>query len=412
MLWIVIALPSALLASSFLIRDVRVFDGEKVFERGSVLVENGKIVKVGGSIPPPSGATLIDGRGRTLLPGLFDAHVHIAQDTNASLRQALVLGVTTELDMFNGGERLKRIKQIEAEDPPNLADLRTAGIGATAPGGHPTQMGGGPIPTITSPEEAQAFVDSRIAEGSDYIKIIYDDLAALGARFKVPMLSRAALEALVAAAHSRHKLAVVHIGSEAQARDAIAAGADGLAHMFTGEKASSDFGRFAASHHAFVIPTLETLYSVCKEGNAAELLADPHIGPFLSPQWQRPLKSVWPFQPESCVATREGIRELLNARVPILAGTDAPVPGTTYGASIHGELALLVAAGLSPVQALASATSIPARIFGLTARGRIQPGLRGDLLLVEGDPTKDIQSTRNIVTIWKRGIAVDRQSPN
>jgi imidazolonepropionase-like amidohydrolase len=314
--------------------------------------------------------------------------------------------------MFNGGDRLKRIKQIEAEDAPNLADVRTAGIGATAPGGHPTEMGGGPIPTIARPDDAHAFVDARIAEGSDYIKIIYDDLLTLGVRFKVPMLSRATLEALVTAAHSRHKLAVVHIATEAQAREAIASGADGLAHMFTGEKASTDFGRFAAAHHAFVIPTLGTLYSVCKEGNAAELLADPHIGPFLSPQWQRPLKSVWPFQPESCVATREGIRRLLKARVPILAGSDAPVPGTTYGASVHGELALLVAAGLSPVQALASATSIPARIFGLTDRGRIQPGMRGDLVLVEGDPTKDIRSTRSIVTIWKRGIPVDRQSSN
>jgi imidazolonepropionase-like amidohydrolase len=409
-LLLVATLSFPLLAGSFLIRDVRVFDGEKASEHRSVLVEDGKIVKIGGANLRVAGATVIDGRGRTLLPGLFDSHVHVGEDTRGALRQALLLGVTTQLDMFNGGERLKRMKQIESEDPPDLAGLRTAGIGATAPGGHPTQMGGPPIPTIKGPEEAQAFVDARIAEGSDYLKIIYDDLASVP-QYKVPMISRATLEALVAAAHLRHKLAVVHISTEAQARDAIAAGADGLAHLFAGDKVSSDFGHFAASHHVFVIPTLETLYTICKEGDGSELLADPHLKPYIATQWQAMLRAAWPVAQASCVAARQSIRELRDAHVPILAGTDAPIPGTTYGASVHGELAFLVAAGLSPVQALASATSIPARTFGLADRGRVQRGMRADLLLVEGDPTTDIRSTRNIVAVWKRGIPVDRVVP-
>src|SRR5262249_15120213 len=104
------------------------------------------------------------------------------------------------------------------------------------------------------------------------------------------------------------------------------------------------------------------------------------------------------------------VRKLHAAGVPILAGTDAGNPGTTHGASLHGELALLVAAGLSPVDALAAATSVPARFFNVRERGRIASGLRADLVLVDGDPTTDITATRAIVTIWKNGAAVDRST--
>ena len=96
--------------------------------------------------------------------------------------------------------------------------------------------------------------------------------------------------------------------------------------------------------------------------------------------------------------------------MPILAGTDAPNPGTAHGASIHRELELLVRAGLSPLEALRAATSVPARAFALHDRGRIAPGLRADLVLVDGDPTRDILATRNIVAIWKLGRIVDRES--
>jgi hypothetical protein len=96
--------------------------------------------------------------------------------------------------------------------------------------------------------------------------------------------------------------------------------------------------------------------------------------------------------------------------VRILAGTDAPNPGTAHGATIHRELELLVAAGLTPAEALGSATSVPAASFGLADRGRIAPGLRADLLLVDGDPTADIKATRAIAGVWKQGEPVDRDS--
>ena len=94
--------------------------------------------------------------------------------------------------------------------------------------------------------------------------------------------------------------------------------------------------------------------------------------------------------------------------MPILAGTDAPNPGTAHGVALHRELALLVRAGLTPTEALTAATAGPARAFGLDDRGRIAPGLRADLLLVDGDPTRDITATRQIAAIWKGGVPVER----
>lgn len=325
-------------------------------------------------------------------------------------RQALELGVTTQLDMFNGGDRLKTIKQMEAEDRPDLADVRTAGVGATVPGGHPTQMGGGPIPTLAKPEEAQAFVDSRIAEGSDYIKIIQHDGSTWPWPHKpVPMLDNATMHAVVEAAHKRGKLAVVHVLSEPQARDASRPGRTDW-HIFEGEPSSPDFGELAARHHVFVIATLSTIYGDCGKSER-NLLADPYIGPFIHEVWRHGMQipKSDALQNHICDSTDDAIHQLIASHVPILVGTDAPVPGTTYGASVHSEMMLLVRDGLTPVQALAAATSVPATIFHLDDRGSIREGLRADLVLVQGDPTTNILATRQVVKVWEKGVPVQRK---
>jgi len=122
---------------SYLIRDVRIFDGQRVFEHRSVLLENGKISWIRGPKANTPNAQVVEGAGRTLLPGLIDAHVHIpAFGAEAVVRQSLNLGVTTQLDMSSFGPGLKNVKKLEVEDGPGLADLRTAGSPATVPGGH------------------------------------------------------------------------------------------------------------------------------------------------------------------------------------------------------------------------------------------------------------------------------------
>jgi imidazolonepropionase-like amidohydrolase len=396
---------------TLLVRDIRVFDGQAAADHRSVLVEHGVISRVAGwDLAAPTGADVVDGRGLTLLPGLIDAHVHVTDNADADLHQAVSLGVTTVLDMFSAGDRLERIKALRGSTRADIADVRTAGVGASVAGGHPSIMGGPPFPTLASAEQADAFVAARQAEGSDYIKIIYDDLAVAG--MSLPMIDRRTLAAVIAAAHARGKKVVVHVMSETHALDAIDAGADGLAHLFVGATVSRDFARRVSDHHAFVIPTLGVLHGICGQPNGPAILADPLLGPFIGRDY-RPMMSmslVTKGRTNSCTGTDEAMRQLAMRHVPILAGTDAPTPTQTFGASLHGELATLVAAGLSPTDALMSATSAPAAAFALGDRGRIRAGFRADLVLVDGDPTNDITATRRIRGIWKAGVAVPRMT--
>ena len=346
---------------------------------------------------------MIDGTGETLLPGFIDAHAHAFGD---GLREALIFGVTTELDMFTDQKLAAEIKQDQREGRDvELADLRSAGTLATAPGGHGTEYGLR-IPTLTSPDEAQAFVDARIQEGSDYIKIVYDDGKLYGRN--IPTLDKPTMRALVAAAHKRGKLALVHVMTLAAARDALEAGADGLAHIFLDVPPDGGFAALAAAHHAFVVPTLSVVASMSGVPAGSTLAADARLRPYLSATNLSGLEGSFGMNCGSLDNAREAVRALHAKHVPILAGTDAPNPGTTHGASLHGELELLLQSGLTPQEALAAATAVPARVFGLTDRGRIAKGLRADLVLVRGNPAADITTTRDIVSVWKAGIRVDR----
>jgi imidazolonepropionase-like amidohydrolase len=396
-------------ARAFAIKNARVFDGAAVLQNATVIVENGLIKAVGKNINVPAGTEVVDATGHTLLPGLIDSHTHTFGPV---LRQALMFGVTTELDMFTSYQAVAAWKKQQAEGKANdRADIFSAGTLVTAPGGHGTEYGLR-IPTITSPEEADGFVEARVKEGSDYIKIVYDDGRSYGRARKSPTVSKATMAAVIAAAHKRGKLAVVHIHSLEEARDAIEVEADGLVHLFV-DKIDPEFGRFAASRKAFIIPTLAVESSLTGVAVGASLVEDPNLGPYLSTADAGSLKRTFSFPPEAKMSygvAEETVRQLKAARVPILAGTDAPNPGTAHGASMHTEMELLVKAGLKPAEALAAATSVPARQFRLNDRGRIAEGLRADLLLVKGDPTLDIKATRNIARVWKGGVAVDRKS--
>ncbi len=387
-------------------RDVDVFDGSRMIRRTTVLVRDGMVRAVGRDVAVAASAEVIDGRGRTLLPGLFDTHTHLGMMQGEQfLRDALDFGVTTEFEMWGGDASLALRKKAAAEDLPDIADFRTAGTGVTAPRGHPSQMGGPPFPTFAPGDDAQTFIDARIAEGADYIKIIYDHA--------YPTLTKQQLEEIVAAAHRRNKLVVVHVTTQGDARDVIRAGADGLVHIFADSPPASDFADFAARHNVFVIPTLSVIEMATGVSGKPWWQDAPRLAPHITPSMRRTLDLKFPpgFARNRKLAHAEAaVRALHHAGVPILAGTDAPAPGLAHGLSLHRELELLVRSGLTPPEALASATSKPARAFGFRDRGRIAEGLRADLLLVNGDPTVDITATRDVVGVWKLGVPHQRRS--
>lgn len=395
--------------SSTFIKNVRVFDGENLVFRANVLIQDGKIARLGEDVPAPSGAIVIDGSGKTLLPGLIDSHTHIKEERN--LIQALMAGVTTEMDLGWDPAISNRLKDSVREGRFIGADLFMAGELATAPGGHGTEFGRA-VPTLTQPEQAESFVAERFSQGSDYLKIVYDDGRGYApGMFK--SISKDTLNALVKAVHARKKITTVHVQSKSEAMDVIQSGADGLAHIFGDELPDDAFKKAALKNHTWVIPTLSILNIFGNRGIGPTLQDDPSLRALISPSDAITLRQFMPLPPNTKFRysiAAASVKQLSDIGVPILAGTDVSNPGVMYGVSLHEELQLLVEAGLKPIDALRAATSVPAKCFRLSDRGRIAPGFRADLLLVDGNPAKNIKDTRKIVEVWKAGQVVDRSA--
>lgn len=401
------AAAAAAAPAVFVVKDVTLFDGERFHAKRSVLVRDGLIEAVGETLAVPEGAVVVPGEGRTLLPGLIDAHVHV---WGGARRDALRFGVTTVLDMFSDPTGLAQARaERTALEPTDQADLWSAGTLATVPGGHGTQFGV-TVPTLTAASEAPAWVAARKAEGSDYIKIVREDLHVYSADRALPSLDAGTAAALVEAAHAAGLRAVVHASAQEAARESLRDGADGLVHVFQDAPADAAMVTLARDRGAFVVPTLAVVAAF--SGARSELAEDPLVAPWLSPAQRQTLGGPRVFAgsaPQLLANAQESVRRLHAAGVAILAGTDAPNAGTAHGASMHEEIVWLTRSGLDVRAALAAATSGPADAFGLADRGRIRPGMRADLLLVSGDLQADIRRTRDIVSIWKNGRALDRR---
>jgi imidazolonepropionase-like amidohydrolase len=390
--------------ASFIISHVRVFDGERTLSDVSVVVEGGVIREVARRASDqwrklPS----IDGSGNTMVPGLIDAHTH-TRDVS-KLQDALRFGVTTVLDMWTPFD--ERILREAAAHRGDVADLRSSGTLATVPGGHGTEYGV-PIPTVSGPDAAAAFVAERVANGADYLKIVLNGVRA--ATLGAPTMDEPTARALVIAGHAHGLLVVAHIESLDDVRIAVNSGVDGLAHIWrAGDE--PDLAKLVADHHVFVIPTLAVPDGFIP-GNGAALASDPRIQPFLSPEAKRHLDGLdrTPSTPvfRNIDAMVAAVGGLIRAGVTLLAGTDPPNGTVVHGASLHRELELLVRSGLTPAQALTAATKSTAHIFRLNDRGEIAPGRRADLLMVHGDPTRDITATRDIVRVWRSGVEFQR----
>jgi imidazolonepropionase-like amidohydrolase len=383
--------------------NAKVFDGTSLQDWTSVRFVDGLITECSVASAAREGDEVIDAAGGTVFPGLIDAHVHLV---SGALAQSLTFGVTTVLDMFSTPELVAASKD-QAGSRTDVADVRSSGIGATAPGGHPSLMYV-PFPTLTGADQAEQFVTERIAEGSDYLKII----SGTGGLW--PSLDAETIKALVAAAHARGLLVVAHVSSSAGVEEVVSAGVDVLAHVPADAELDQALIERIADAGIVVGPTLATIENTLGEPGGAAVAGDPRLADALGDVWVRRLTSGAPVVSGRALPpysrAEDNVRRLAKAGVILLAGTDAPNPGTVFGASLHRELELLVRCGLSPARALAAATAEPARVFGLGDRGHVSVGLRADLVLVSGDPLKDITATRAVERIWRGGTACDRRA--
>lgn len=398
--------PAPSYQGDFVVGPVRVFQ-QGAFSKQPlyVTVDDGVISAISADKPDVD-MPFVSAAGGTLLPGLTDAHVHTYGN---ALEQQLRAGVTTVLDMFMAPELLQT--QLQAQQQPSTiareASLYSAGVLATSPKGHGTEYSI-QIPTIIGPEQADAFVRERKAQGSAYLKIVYQSKKAPYQR--MTSIDQATLHALVQAAHQQGLKAVVHIADQVSAQDAVAAGADGLVHSFFDSPINAELLRALVDRQVFVIPTMAVY--------------DANLGGTLNQRFSALVESARPLTrreqqglaslqlprllpPHLLQTLYANVRAMHDAGVVLLAGTDAPNGGTLHGVSLQAELLALREAGLSSEQALSAASSLPLRQFGITDRGEIAVGQKADLILLA--PGDVWQQLTKPLRIWHHGLPVNVQ---
>jgi len=366
----------------------QVFDGTTVIgERDVLIADDGKIT-VEGPTEFAGADGAVDGTGCMLMPGLIDAHAHLWSDEARA--ESAAFGVTTSLDMFSPpGATLPRTEWVP------VADARTAAWPATAPGGHGTEYGIG-IPVVSGDTDPDQFVASQIRNGAAYIKVIVDHSRGAGA------LPEPTIRAITAAAHQHGLLALAHIALAEDAVIAIECGVDALMHC-----PIDDATTVLTGAPGIMVPTLTTLHAGFNP-DVAPLLDDERVTRWLTRDALQGLESFWQLPNWwTWHGVLGNVAAAHAAGWRILAGTDASMPATAHGASLHHELELLVDAGLTPTEALRAATSATAETFSLDDRGRVVAGARADLVLVRGDAATDVTTSRNIEGVWANGQRFD-----
>ena len=339
--------------------NVRIFDGIKMIKQNKVVMEKGLISD------KTKGDVIIDGNGGLLLPGLIDSHVHLNGIEN--LRETAKWGITTMLDMAAPSPGFVNA----LKNKTGLTDILTCYTAALYP-----------------VEDAEIFVKEQVELGADYIKIIIEDppFMAPGA------LEPGTIKAIVESAHNHGKLVFAHAATLATFKMAVNANVDVVTHIPLEAQIPQYIIDEMKSKGTMTVPTMVMMKEMVRAlknrlPNGRELNFD-HV--------------------------KASVRSLIKSGVPVIAGTDsnhspyAPAH-VSHGISLHDELALYVEAGMTPVEALQSATSSPAKAFELNDRGMIEAGRRADLLLVEGDPLLNIHDTKKVKDVWIAGVQVSKE---
>ena len=422
-----LAIPAAGVAQgSVVIRNVTVIPmtGTEPTARQSVVIQNGRIAEIGSSaqIGTPDGADVVDGTGKYLIPGLVEMHAHTSKTRGSALGLYIVYGVTTIRDQ--GSEHAEVLKwRREIRDGsrvgprmfiagPYLESLRNIQrMRRDPPESRVEPFERARIP-IGSPADARRVIDSLSALELDHFKVrtVQDSATYL---------------ALARAAHAHGKRLVGHYVAASPALF-LEAGQDGVEHGFplSFDSLPRDkrmaFWRELAKRDVGVVPTLVT---VVESGFRPlsyyqALVADttvtmhplrPYVSKFMILDWREQVDEVTPQRRSALERAWPSwlrqVREMREAGVRIMAGSDVAVLNVFPGLSLHEELRLFVdSVGMSPMEALASATRKPAEWLGVAdSVGTIAPGKVADLVLLDADPLANIDNTRRISAVVLRG---------
>jgi imidazolonepropionase-like amidohydrolase len=399
--------------------------GRPAVPNATVVVEASRITRVGPQAgPPPAGARVIDGRGKFLIPGLIDVHTHLRGGANRAseapitpeqertgtraLHTFLYAGVTTIFDAGNQGSFIFALREKARAGAILSPRILATGGTVTSPGGH-----GGPFYVESWPQD-RAVLDRHLAGKPDLVKIGQDE-HGWGTRPLITQLPLDLLEQIIRYYHSKGVRSTIHISNERNAVDAIYAGVDTLAHPVIQSPISAAFVNLMKARHVPMASTLTIGESYSRLADHPEYLDEPLYRDTMEPSEIQRLKTVEsPRQREDRWAQWMKVMTPVcqdNVRRINAAGRDIVALGTdrSSGADVHRELELLVAGGIPPADAIVIATRNAARFLAILDEvGTIETGKAADLVLLDADPTVDINNAKRIAMVIRNGSVVDR----
>lgn len=408
-------------------------DEERVLSNQTVIVANGEIVEIGpaSKVRPPATARRIEARGRYLLPALSDMHVHLLGESwNAAMPPALKLaredipfedflfpyvamGVTTVQVLMATPEDLDVRQRIERGDMLGPRMILARMIDG------PERAWPPPLNTwVASAAEAREAVLRAKADGYDKIKVY-------------SFLNKESYDAVIATANELHMEAMGHVPMALSVEYVIESGQNAIAHSEELAKHARAYDAEQVDYYAallaesgtWMIPTLTTTDSFLKYFDDPDgIYARPGAEYFRHPMQL----ALWKFLDENLYSQipaehraklraayvdfqRPLTRAVRDKGGRLLAGSDALMLGLFAGHSLHGELRALVDAGLTPFEALMTATVNPAQYLGESDKaGAIEKGKRTDLLLLDANPLEDVSSAARIAGVLMRGRWISR----
>ena len=420
----------ATMSSATVYDGARIIDGTgtPAIEAGRLVIDAGVVTAVGSrdGVEPPPGATVVDLSGKTLMPALVNLHGHVGfqrgltYDAANYTRENVVdhlnryayygVGVIVSLGT-DAGDVWTDIRRDQEAGTLGGARLFTAGRGLARPNAGPGAAALRPSAYgVDSEEDGRQYVQELAAQGVSFVKIWVDDRGG-----SVEKLEPELYHPIIDEAH-RHDLAVIaHVFYHDDAEELVAAGVDGFAHLVRDREMDDALVAAIAEQDVFVMPNI----GISERGRhtapppwlGSSILAETVSADVLA-------RAADSFSSRAADAAERAARsyeqmeaslaKLHAAGASLVLGSDSGVQDHFYGFSAHRELELMVAAGLSPMDAIVTATRRSADRLGLDDSGRLTAGARADFIVLDANPLDDITNTRRIADVYLGGSAVDR----
>ncbi|MET0500168.1 MAG: amidohydrolase family protein [Candidatus Binatia bacterium] len=368
----------------------------------TIVMENGRIRDIGPSskVPAPSGATIVDLKGKFVTPGIINAHGHVGEKTEPQLRQYALYGVTTASSMQTDPDEVVQVREAQKR-----GELRGARVSTV-------KYRFAPDPEVVTPEQARAKVDEIVAAGADYIKVWVD--GGFGTRPKLtPQFCAAVLEQ----ARKHGKLTFAHVYELSDARMLVERGLNVLAHNVRDREVDSEFIAMLKQRNVTLIPTLIRDEFSFAYGDAPAWIDDPFFQRFVPPERLAVLKTKIRDQqlknPQRALIkagfemNKVNLKKLSAGGVRIALGTDSGGAADRFfvqGYSEHREMELMVQSGMTPMQVIQSFSKGASEALGIDKEfGTLAKGKAADLLVLEKNPLDAIVNMRSIQAIYLGG---------